>query len=159
VDSTRLWTELRANVFTVPSFDVDGLTLYYETRGTGPAVVLLHGFTSRGTSWTRLGWLDPLAESGFQAIAPDARSHGRSGRIYEPALCSTEKLAADVLALLDHLGVRSAALFGFSMGGGTALRAAMDKPERVKAVVVGGVGDSALNQRPIRSSSTFEGAG
>ena len=127
-------------------FSVDGLTLHYEARGSGQPVVLLHGFTSTCESWERLGWLDLLAGSGFEALALDFRSHGRSDRVYESSACTTERLAADVVALLDHLGLERASLFGFSMGGGVALRLAMHEPERVVSLVVGGVGDSALNE-------------
>ena len=130
----------------MPTFAVDGVSLYYETRGGGDPVVLLHGFTSLGRSWARLGWVDLLVESRFRAVVLDFRSHGRSDRVYDRASCSTEQLAADVVALLDHLGIAHASLFGFSMGGGVALRVAMDQPARVKSVVIGGVGNAALNR-------------
>jgi pimeloyl-ACP methyl ester carboxylesterase len=105
-------------------------------------VVLLHGFTSLGDSWERHGWVPALVEHGFRAIWPDVRSHGGSERVFDPALCTT---AADVIGLLDHLGIEQASLVGFSMGGGIALRAALDAPHRVDRLVVGGVGDAGIN--------------
>src|SRR5919201_5079020 len=129
----------------MPAFRVNGLTLHYDVRGRGHPVVLLHGFTSRGSSWERHGWVDLLVQAGLRPIAPDARSHGRSDRVFDPAACTTEVLAADVVALLDELEIPRAAVVGFSMGGGVALRLAMDWPARVTRLAVAGVGDHAIN--------------
>lgn len=121
------------------------LTLQYEVRGKGEPVVLLHGFTSTSESWFRLGWVDLLVNTGMRVVAPDARSHGRSAPVLDPEGCATEVLAADVVALLDELELSQASLFGFSMGGGVALRLAMDWPERVTHLAIAGVGDAAIN--------------
>jgi pimeloyl-ACP methyl ester carboxylesterase len=130
------------------SFTVDGVRLYYDVRGAGEDVVaLLHGFTSSyAGTWQRRGWLDLFTTAGFRSAALDFRSHGRSDRVYEPEQCTAAVLAADVAALLDHLTVERADIVGFSMGGGVALQAAMDYPERTRRLVVGGVGDAALNR-------------
>jgi pimeloyl-ACP methyl ester carboxylesterase len=130
----------------VASLSFDGLTLHYESRGAGQPVVLLHGFTSSAASWERLSWIDLLARSSCEAVALDFRSHGRSDRVYESSACTTSRLASDVLALLDHLELERASLFGFSMGGGVAVRLALDQPGRVAKLVLGGMGDSALNE-------------
>ena len=131
----------------MPTFNSNETSLYYEQHGGGVPVVLLHGFTtSLVGNWQRRGWFDLLAASGFHVVALDFPSHGRSERVYEEARCSTEMLAAHVVALLDHLTIPKAALVGFSLGGGVALRVALDYPSRVAKVVVGGVGDSALNR-------------
>lgn len=130
----------------MPTFSRDGIRLHYEVRGTDKPVVLLHGFTSLGESWERHGWVSALVEQGFQAIRPDARSHGSSDPVFDPALCTTDVLAADAIGLLDHLGIASASLVGFSMGGGgIALRVALDAPQRVDRLVIGGVGDAGIN--------------
>jgi pimeloyl-ACP methyl ester carboxylesterase len=131
--------------FSTRIFSRDGLRLSYAAVGVGEPVVLLHGFTSGGDAFQRLGWIDLLIENGFQAVTLDFRSHGGSERVFEPAMCSTPVLAADVVALLDHLHVERAALLGFSMGGGVALQVAMDAPARVRKLVLGGIGDAALN--------------
>jgi pimeloyl-ACP methyl ester carboxylesterase len=129
----------------MPIFSHGGIRLHYESRGAGKPVVLLHGFTSFGDSWERHGWISTLADNGMQTIWPDARSHGRSGPVFDPELCTTTVLAADVIALLDHLAIETASLVGFSMGGGIALRVALDTPQRVDRVVVGGVGDAGID--------------
>lgn len=131
----------------MPIFSRAGVRLHYEASGSGEPVVLLHGFASLGSTWQRSGWIDLVIGNGFRAITLDFRSHGQSDLVFDPALCSTEVLAADVVGLLDHLGIERASLVGFSMGGGVALRIALDAPERVRALVVGGVGDDALAGR------------
>jgi pimeloyl-ACP methyl ester carboxylesterase len=129
----------------VPSFVNEGVRLSYEVRGTGNPAVLLHGFTSLGRTWERRGLVQMLVDQGLRAISPESRSHGASDAVFDPVKCTTDLLANDVIALLDHLTIDSAALVGFSMGGGVAIRAALDVPERVTRLVVGGVGDSAMN--------------
>lgn len=129
----------------MPIFSRDGLELHYETRGDGEPVVLLHGFTSRGSSWERYGWVDLLVDNGFQAITTDTRSHGLSARVSSQAACATDVLASDVAELLDHLAIPAASVIGFSMGGGIALELALTSPSRVHRLVVGGVGDAAID--------------
>lgn len=129
----------------MPTFTKNGVRLVYETRGTGDPVVLLHGFTSLGVSWERHGWVQALVCEGFRAVWLDARSHGSSDPVFDPAICTTDVLAADVIELLDLLGVDSASLVGFSMGAGVAIRVALDAPERVRRLVVAGAGDAAIN--------------
>jgi non-heme chloroperoxidase len=131
----------------VGSFRADGLDLHYEVHGLdGPSAILLHGFTSSGASWVAQGWVDALVDAGISAVVADCRSHGASDRVYEPSRCTTALLAADVLALFDHLGIGAASLVGFSMGGAVALQVALDRPDRVRRLAVGGVGDAALNE-------------
>jgi pimeloyl-ACP methyl ester carboxylesterase len=108
--------------------------------------VLLHGFTSSSSlGWERTGWTDLLTASGFRVVTLDVRSHGDSDRVYTASACATPTLASDVAALLDHLDLPRASVFGFSMGGGIALQLAIDHPGRVPRLVVGGVGDAAIN--------------
>jgi pimeloyl-ACP methyl ester carboxylesterase len=129
----------------LPRFAADGLELAYETYGDGPPVVLLHGFTSSGASWLRLGWVEALVAAGRTAVALDLPGHGASGPV-DDLRAATPRLAADVAALLDHLALERASLVGFSMGGGVALQLALAEPERVERLVVAGVGDPALDE-------------
>jgi pimeloyl-ACP methyl ester carboxylesterase len=136
-----------ARIAIMPRLSVDGVGLHYEVQGAGDVVVLLHGFTgSHQGNWQRRGWLDLLADAGFRVAALDFRSHGQSDRVYDPAQCTASVLAGDVAALLGHLGAERADVVGFSMGGGVALQLAMDHPDHVRRLLVGGVGDAALNR-------------
>jgi pimeloyl-ACP methyl ester carboxylesterase len=92
---------------------VAGGTLYYETQGVGPVVVLLHGAGLDLTMWD--SQVEPLARS-FRVVRYDARGHGRSAAPMGP-----HSMAEDLRLVLDHLGAQRVHLVGFSMGATVAL--------------------------------------
>ena len=105
-----------------------------EAGEGGRPVLLVHGFTA--DSGEVAGVLGALAERGWHAVAPDLRGHGRSDHPTDPADYSFELMAADVVALADHLGWERFALVGHSMGGAVAQLVALDRPERLTALVL-----------------------
>lgn len=132
------------------TFDADGVRIAYDDVGTGPPVVLLHGFASdRQTNWRGPGWYEALVAAGRRVVALDFRGHGESGTPggddYGP-----EAMAGDVIRLLDHLGIEAADVAGYSMGSRIALQLLADRPGRVNAVVLGGVGASVIRGPPNR---------
>jgi pimeloyl-ACP methyl ester carboxylesterase len=110
---------------------VNGLKLYYEIRGTGAPVVVLHG----GLSNTELieGMIANLART-QRVIAVDLQGHGRTADIDRPFSC--EAMADDIAALLRYLKVPKADIVGYSLGGSVALRTAIQHPEMVNKLVV-----------------------
>lgn len=96
--------------------------------------MLVHGFTA--TSAEVAGVVEPLAELGWHAVAPDLRGHGRSDSPTDAGAYSLELMAADVLALADWLGWERFALLGHSMGGGVAQLVALDHPERLTGLIL-----------------------
>jgi len=110
-----------------------GVAIWYETEGRGPPLVLLHGMMGRSAVWRLEGYVDGLRDD-HQLILVDARGHGRSARPSDPTDYGLHCHAADVLAVLDELGLASAALCGWSMGAATALRIAACAPHRADAV-------------------------
>jgi len=113
--------------------DSGGVTLSVSDDGEGRPVLLLHGLTAT-RRYVVMG-SRALERSGHRVIAYDARGHGRSS----PALAAGEyrysDLAADVIAVLDALGIERAVMAGASMGGHTLLRVALEAPDRVAGVV------------------------
>lgn len=107
---------------------VEGGTLYYDARGSGPPVVLLHAGNVDLTSWDPQ--VGPLARS-FRVLRYDARGHGRSTAA--PGPYSTVE---DLRLLLEHLGVERVHLVGISMGAGVALNFATAYPERVSTLAL-----------------------
>lgn len=110
---------------------VNGLQLYYEIRGSGPPLVLLHG----GLMTIDLNWgplLDPLAAR-RQVIAIELQGHGHTADTDRPV--TIEALAGDVVALLDHLNITETDLFGFSLGGLVAYAIAIGAPTRVRKLI------------------------
>ena len=108
-------------------------------------VVLVHGFaTSRAENWRRLGWYGAFERKGWRVAALDLRGHGESDKPHDPGAYAREALAADVLGLMDHLGLGQVNLFGYSMGARLALQIAAAHPGRVEGLIVGGVGGRLL---------------
>jgi pimeloyl-ACP methyl ester carboxylesterase len=98
----------------------------------GDPVVLLHGITMT-RDYVLMGSTE-LEQSGYRVIAYDARGHGRSTAPADPADYGYDELLADLLSVLDAFEVERAVLVGSSMGCHTAIRLALDHPERVAAL-------------------------
>jgi pimeloyl-ACP methyl ester carboxylesterase len=111
---------------------VNGLRMYYEERGSGRPLVLLHGGGS--TAQTSFGALMPRLAAGHRVIAPEQQGHGHTADRDRPF--SFEQMADDTDALLGQLGVRDADVIGFSAGGMVALQLALRHPERVRRLVL-----------------------
>ena len=114
------------------TIDVNGCQLYYEARGDGEPLLLLHGGTGIGADWTLVFTRgDP---AGFRVIVPDLRGHGRSTN---PSRAFTFRQAAqDMFALLDRLGIQRVKAIGLSLGAKTLLHMATHQPGRVDAMVL-----------------------
>jgi pimeloyl-ACP methyl ester carboxylesterase len=111
---------------------VNGQQIYYEIRGTGKPLVLLHGgLLTIDLSFGQL--LEPLAAS-RQVIAVELQGHGHTADTGRPM--TIEALAGDVVALLDHLGIGEVDLFGYSLGGLVAYAVAVGAPARVGRLIV-----------------------
>lgn len=115
----------------MPYFEHRGAKLHYEERGTGQALVFLHG-----ASWDLRQWQRQMAHFSprYRVVALDARGHGQS--TLPPGPVPPEIFWDDVKALLDHLAISQAVLCGLSLGGHTALQTAIHAPERVKALIL-----------------------
>ena len=131
------------------SFTSEGVRIAYDDLsppgGGERTIVLVHGFASnRAEGWKRTGWYSAFERRRMRVIALDQRGHGESEKLYDPDAYRREKLAADVLNLMDHLGVERANVFGYSMGTRTALAAAIAAPARITNLILGGVGGKLL---------------
>jgi pimeloyl-ACP methyl ester carboxylesterase len=126
------------------TFTSDGFVLAYDDIGPrdgGRPVLLIHGFASnRNENWRRLGWYGAFERKHMRALAFDCRGHGESAKPHDPSAYGRKAMIGDIFALMDHLNVETANLLGFSMGARLALAAAMERPERVKNLIIGGVG-------------------
>jgi pimeloyl-ACP methyl ester carboxylesterase len=107
----------------------------------GEPIVLVHGFAStKEANWVAPGWIDTLTRAGRRTIALDNRGHGESTKFYDPARYHTTRMAEDVRAVMDHLGVARADLMGYSMGARIAAFVALAHPDRVRGLILGGLG-------------------
>ncbi|MCS0504654.1 alpha/beta fold hydrolase [Ancylobacter mangrovi] len=125
----------------MPTFQHDGIDFAYLDEGQSDPVILVHGFGStKEINWVGPGWVTTLTGAGRRVIALDNRGHGASGKIYDSAAYDPWIMARDVLALMDHLGLPRADLMGYSMGGRISACVALEAPERVRSLILGGIG-------------------
>jgi pimeloyl-ACP methyl ester carboxylesterase len=117
-----------------PVVQSGGVSLATEDVGGGVPVVLLHGLTAT-RRYVVMG-SRALERSEHRVISYDARGHGRSSPAPETAAYGYGDLGHDLLAVLDGLGIDRAVFAGASMGAHTALRIALERPERVAGLVV-----------------------
>jgi 3-oxoadipate enol-lactonase len=113
------------------------MTLHHVVRGEGPAVLLVHAGIADGRMWEPLA--ERLVAAGYRAVAPDMRGFGRT-----PLTPGVVSNAADLVALLDELGIPEAAVVGASFGGRVSLELALRAPERVTALALLGSGLDAF---------------
>jgi len=124
-------------------------SIYYEKHGEGKPVVLLHGgATSFRFNYGVFGWVESLNQSGFQVIGLDMRGHGKSDKPLVPEEYGTNKLASDVLAVMDELEVDEAFIVGYSLGSAVALHLIQTYPERFLKTALVATGDGLLGYPP-----------
>jgi pimeloyl-ACP methyl ester carboxylesterase len=125
----------------MPSFRNGDVEIAYLDQGEGDPVVLVHGFASnKEVNWLHPGWVTTLTRAGYRAIALDNRGHGKSSKLYEPDAYHSAKMADDVRALIDYLGIERADVMGYSMGARICAYLAVAHPARVRSVTLGGLG-------------------
>ncbi|MBN1664545.1 MAG: alpha/beta fold hydrolase [Deltaproteobacteria bacterium] len=112
---------------------INNVNLHYETAGQGSTIIFLHGFTGSHQDWR---YQTAAIEDRYRAIALDLRGHGQSEAPTSEAEYSIYLNCADVLGLLDGLGIDRCCLVGHSMGGFTALQFALDHPDRLWGLVL-----------------------
>jgi 2-succinyl-6-hydroxy-2,4-cyclohexadiene-1-carboxylate synthase len=112
---------------------VDGATYEVRTGGHGPAVLLIHGFTGRGSDWSP--FLRPLQRTSTTVVV-DLLGHGRSSTPTDPARHAIERQAADLGTILRRLDAVPAVVVGYSMGARVALRMAAAEPATVRGLVL-----------------------
>jgi pimeloyl-ACP methyl ester carboxylesterase len=134
----------------VESHRVNGADLYVERLGSGPPLVLLHGFFGCGATWAP--HVERLAER-YQLLVPDLRGHGRSS--FPDKQYSHRQTGRDLLGLLDKLGLTRVRALGISSGGMTLLHAAVSQPERFEALtLIGATSEFPPEARAIMSQTT-----
>jgi 3-oxoadipate enol-lactonase len=124
---------------------LDGQIEYF-VEGSGPPLVLLHGVANTAAMWTTIGYMDTLRQH-FTTIAINSRGYGNSTPVTKREHLPYTLYRDDFLAVLDDAGVDQATVMGYSRGGVLAMAVAMEHPERVSALVVGGA-----NLSPERSA-------
>ena len=121
--------------FPAPHFiESNGIRLAVYEQGSGPAVILLHGFPEIAYSWRFQ--LPALADAGYWAIAPDQRGYGRSERPPDIADYAIQQLIADTVGLLDALDIERATFVGHDWGALLLWQMSLLEPERMQSQVI-----------------------
>jgi pimeloyl-ACP methyl ester carboxylesterase len=126
-------------------FDSAGVRIAFvdipASGGGGDPVLLIHGFASNhAVNWVNTLWTKTLSAAGYRVLALDNRGHGQSEKLYEPEAYHSLEMAEDARRLLDHVGIERADVMGYSMGGRITAHLALQRPDRVRSALIGGLG-------------------
>lgn len=111
----------------------NGVKLYYETHGEGPVILLTHGYSATSQMWR--GQIEALSKKN-KLVIWDMRGHGQTDYPADQAQYSEEATVADMAALLDEVGAKTAIVGGLSLGGYMSLAFHVKHPERVRALLI-----------------------
>jgi pimeloyl-ACP methyl ester carboxylesterase len=118
---------------TMPKLNRDGVNIHYEVYGSGPALLLTHGYSSTSAMWQ--GQIEALSKQ-HKLILWDMRGHGQSDYPDDAAAYSEALTVGDMAALLDKAGANSAIIGGLSLGGYMSLAFYRAHPNRVRALLI-----------------------
>ena len=117
----------------MPKINRDGVDIYYEAHGSGPTLLLTHGYSSTSAMWQ--GQIEALSRH-HKLVLWDMRGHGQSDYPEDPAAYSEALTVADMAALLDKVGADAAVVGGLSLGGYMSLAFYRAYPQRVRALLI-----------------------
>jgi pimeloyl-ACP methyl ester carboxylesterase len=139
----------------MPTFDSNGVSIHYVDEGSGPTIVLVHGFAANlELNWRAPKIIDALIAAGRRVVAIDCRGHGESGKPHDPDAYGGMQMADDVIAMMDHVGIDVADLMGYSMGGMLSASLLVRHPQRFRSVILSGIGDSIVTGALLNSVRT-----
>jgi 2-succinyl-6-hydroxy-2,4-cyclohexadiene-1-carboxylate synthase len=130
--------------------------LAFERRGSGPPLLLVHGFTGGASAWPPP--LRSALERSIEVIAVDLPGHGAAAARTDPSHWRFEAIVGDLCGVLDECGARRALWVGYSMGGRLALGAGVLRPERVAALVLEGASPGLGGERERAERRAADGA-
>ena len=129
---------------------VNGIKIWYASFGRGEPVLLIHGGLANSNYW---GHQVRALLKHYRVVVMDSRGHGRSSRNEQPY--GYDLMASDVLALMDHLGIKKAAIVGWSDGAIIGLDIAMHHPERVSRLFAFAANSDPSGVADIAKSDVF----
>lgn len=148
----------------MPKINRDGVEIHYEVHGSGPAMLLTHGYSSTSAMWQ--GQIEALSKH-HELVLWDMRGHGQSDYPDDASAYSEALTVGDMAALLDQVGAKSAIVGGLSLGGYMSLAFYRAHPERVRALLIIDTGPGfkkddardAWNKRAHETGNRFEREG
>lgn len=122
----------------------DGTKIYYEVKGNGYPVVLIHGFTGTSQGWKNGLLYGNLVKSGYKVIILDQRGNGFSDKPHTDSAYANDAEAKDIMGLITSLNIKNYNIVGYSRGSIIASRLLV-LDDRVNKTVLGGIGDAYTN--------------
>ena len=122
----------------------DSTKIYYEVKGDGYPVILIHGFSGTGQGWKSCAVYGDLLKAGYKVILIDQRGNGRSDKPHTDAAYANDAEAKDIMGLISSFSIKSYNAVGYSRGSIITSRLlVLDK--RLRKAVIGGMGDAYTN--------------
>src|SRR5258705_3270702 len=122
--------------FDRANIQIEGTSIFVRRFGSGPAILLLHGFPQTHLMWRNVA---PLLARRFTVVCADLRGYGQSGcpaSTQDHAPYAKRAMARDMVAVMEEHGFRRFSIAGHDRGGRVAYRLALDHPDRVERVAV-----------------------
>lgn len=126
----------------MPNIDRDGTKIYYEDHGSGPAVLLSHGYSATSKMWAGQA---AAFKDRYRVIIWDMRGHGDTDSPEDASAYSEAHTVEDMAAILDACGIEQAVIGGLSLGGFMSLAFHLKYPERVRALMLFDTGPGYRN--------------
>jgi len=114
-------------------YELNGVNYFVDIQGDGEPLLLLHGFTGNHQSWQTVA---DAFKNEYQLIMPDLIGHGQTDAPTDANRYTMDKLAEDIITLLDTLNIEKTNLLGYSMGGRVAVYLAVHFPERINKLIL-----------------------
>lgn len=122
----------------MPFVQNGGVRVHYEIEGAGPPLVMVHGLAGNLGDWRGLGYCDALADE-YQLVLVDVRGCGESDQLYDSEDYEPDRIASDIVAVLNDAGVGQAHYWGYSMGGMIGFCGmAVHHAARCRSLILGG---------------------
>jgi pimeloyl-ACP methyl ester carboxylesterase len=133
------------------TIETNGIQMHIAEQGSGPLVLMCHGFPESWYSWRHQ--LRALSDAGYHAVAPDMRGYGQTDRPDAIDQYTLLHLVGDMVGLLDALGEETAVIAGHDWGAPVAWHSALLRPDRFRAVI--GLSVPYRPRRPVRPTSVM----
>src|ERR1700712_5685651 len=119
INDTKAQTDSLSSKFPVDSgylSSFDGTKIYYEVRGTGKPVLLVHGFIVNSNSWKRTSLYHDLLKNGYKILLLDMRGNGKSDKPHDSTAYDNDAEAKDIMLMMDRLKINEYSAIGYSSG-------------------------------------------
>ena len=138
----------------MPYVQSTGARIHYRVEGTGPPVVMIHGYSDSLIDWYEAGYVAALRDE-YTLVMVDCRGHGLSDKPHAQEAYTMEMRVADVHAVMDELGIDAAHYWGYSMGGRIGFGVLESAPERILGMMMAGIDQHGMRVRQFQNRIGF----